>query len=71
MPNLTQAWTRAEADKPLGWKLCGMVLGRRATWVAWARGPNGDRAEGKGDNPQQALSDLANKLDRLRGDPNR
>ena len=70
MPNLTQASTRAEAVKPFGWKLCGMVLGRRATWVAWARGPKQERVEGEGTSPQQALSDLANKLDKLRADPN-
>jgi hypothetical protein len=78
VPNLTQSWTRAEAMKPQDWTLYGVVLGprevdpaiRRATWVAWARGSNGERAEGEGDNPEQALSDLANKLEKLRRDPN-
>ena len=59
MPNLTQAWTRAEAYKPNGWTLRGVVLGprqadpviRSETWVAWARGPNGERVEGEGDSP--------------------
>ena len=43
---------------------------RTAKWVAWARGPNGERADGGGDTPEQALSDLANKLERIRPDPN-
>jgi hypothetical protein len=34
------------------------------------RRQNGERADGEGDNPEQALSDLANKLERLRRDPN-
>jgi hypothetical protein len=75
VPNLTQSWTRAEASKPHGWTLRGVVLGpreadpviRSETWVAWARGPNGERVEGQGDNPEQALGDLANKLRPLRG----
>jgi hypothetical protein len=39
---------------------------RRATWVAWARGPNDERADGERDNPVEALGDLANKLEKLR-----
>ena len=78
MPNLTQAWTRAEAHKQNGWTLRGVVLGpreadpviRSETWVAWARGPNGERVEGEGESPAQALSDLANKLRPVQGDAN-
>jgi hypothetical protein len=44
---------------------------RSETWVAWARGPNDERVEGEGDAPVEALSDLANKLKPLRGNPNR
>ena len=70
MPNLTQAWTRAEASKPNGWTLRGVALGprevdpviRSSTWVAWARKPNGERAEGEGDILERALTDLAEKL---------
>jgi hypothetical protein len=78
VPNLTQAWTRAEASKPHGWTLRGVALGPREVdpviryekWVAWARGPNGERAEGEGEIPEQALVDLAAKLKAIRPDPN-
>jgi hypothetical protein len=78
MPNLTQAWTRAEASLPLEWSIRGVVLGPRevaplihsAVWVAWARGPNGEHQQGEGDSPEQALSDLANKLKPIQGNPN-
>ena len=75
---LTQAWTKAEASLPLEWRLMGVVLDpreidpriRSASWVAWARGPDGERAEGQGDFPAQALLDLATKLEPLRGNTN-
>ena len=78
LANLTQAWTRAEAVKPDGWRLMGVVLGprevdpviRSESWLAWARGPAGERAEGIGPYPESALTDLANKLSLLRRDPN-
>lgn len=78
MPNLTQAWTRAEASLPLEWSLRGVALGprevdpaiRTAKWVAWARGPNGERVEGDGESPEQALSDLTKKLKPMQGNPN-
>lgn len=78
MPNLTQAWTRAEACKPHVWTLRGVVLGprevapviRSAVWVAWALGPNGEHAQGEGDYPEGALLDLAAKLKAIRPDPN-
>ena len=78
MPNLTQAWTRAEASKPLGWTLRGVALGPREVdphvrsqkWVAWARGPDGERVEGECQIPEHALVDLAAKLKAIRPDPN-
>ena len=78
MPNLTQAWTRAEASLPHQWSIRGLVLGpcevapviRAAVWVAWARGPNGEHQQGEGDSPEQALADLANKLKPIQGNPN-
>jgi hypothetical protein len=78
VPNLTQAWTRAEASKPLGWTLQGGVLGPREVdphvrsekWVAWARGPIGERVEGEGEIPEQALVDPATKLKAIRPNPN-
>ena len=59
---LTDAWTRAEASKPAGWRLMGVVRGprevdpviRSESWLAWAVGPNGERAEGTGSYPEQA-----------------
>jgi hypothetical protein len=78
VPNLTQAWTRAEASLPHQWSIRGVVLGprevapviRSAVWVAWVRGPNGEHAEGEGDIPERALSNLATKLAAIRPDPN-
>ena len=75
---LTQAWTKAEAALPLEWSLMGVVRGprevdpqiRSENWVAWARGPKGERAEGQGSFPAQALLDLAAKLEPLRGSMN-
>jgi hypothetical protein len=75
VPNLAQAWTRAEASKAHGWTLRGVVLGpreidpaiRSKTWVAWARGPDGERVHGEDEYPEQALLDLAKKLAPLRG----
>jgi hypothetical protein len=78
VPNLTQAWTRAEASLPHGGSIRGLVLGprevapviRSAVWVAWARGRNGEHQEGEGNYPEGALLDLATKLRPVRGDPN-
>jgi hypothetical protein len=55
----------------------GVVLGprdvdpiiRAAVWEAWAAGPKGERIEGEGDFPEQALLALAAKLAPLRGKP--
>jgi hypothetical protein len=76
--NLTQAWTTASASLPLEWRLMCVVLGprevapviRSESWLAWAVGPNGERAEGLGSHPAQALLDLATKLQPLRGNRN-
>lgn len=75
MANLTQAWTTAEASLPREWTLMGVVRGprevdpviRSGNWVAWARGPGGERAEGSGSDPISALVDVAAKLRDLRG----
>jgi len=40
---------------------------RGETWVAWARGPKGERLEGDGDSPQDALVRLAANLRELGG----
>jgi hypothetical protein len=64
---LTQAWTSAEAKKPDGWQLKGVVLGpceidptiRSPDWVAWARGPDGRREEGKARHPRIRYSTSA------------
>jgi hypothetical protein len=33
-----------------------------ASWVAWARGPNGERVEGQADSAEGALDDLTNVM---------
>jgi hypothetical protein len=71
---LTKAWTSVDAALPRGWTMRGVVLGpreadpviRSESWTAWARGPNGERAEGSGDYPEQALKLLAAELRRIR-----
>ena len=48
----------------------GVVLGPREvdpkiqseSWVAWARGPDGERVDGQGDSPAGALDALANAM---------
>jgi hypothetical protein len=67
-----------ETSLPHQWSIRGVALGprqadpviRSETWVAWARGPNGERVEGEGDSPEQAMADLANELRPIRSDPN-
>jgi hypothetical protein len=39
---------------------------RSESWTAWARGPNGERAAGGGEFPEQALNLLAAELRRIR-----
>jgi hypothetical protein len=68
---LSQAWVAAEASRPLGWKLTGLVLTDGDDWLATARGSeDGQRAEGRGGYPEQALRRLAEELARLRGSAN-
>jgi len=67
---LTQSWIAAEAILPPEWHLMGVVRGprevdpqiRSESWVAWARGPNGQRVEGQGDSAQGALDALADAM---------
>jgi hypothetical protein len=55
-----------------------VVLGPRETdpvirsdnWCAWAKGPNGERAEGVGQYAPDALYSLAERLRLVRGDLN-
>ena len=59
---------------PADWRLMGVVCGprevdpniRRADErCAWARGPNKERVEGRGDSPQEALLELTERLEGL------
>ena len=58
---MTQSWIAAMATLPPEWRLMGVVCGPREvdpqihcdSWVAWARGPNGERVEGRGDAPER------------------
>jgi hypothetical protein len=67
---LTHAWTKAPAALPLKWRLMRVVAGpreadpviRSESWVAWARGPKGERVEGHWGFPERALHDLAETL---------
>ena len=59
---MTQSWIAAEATLPPEWRLMGVVRGprevdpqiRSESWVAWARGPKGERVEGQADSAQGA-----------------
>ena len=64
---LTECWRDAMAAKPSNWQLKGVVCGPREIdpnihsseeWCAWARGPKGERIEGRGGSPQDALQQL-------------
>ncbi len=64
---LTEVWRDAEAAKPSDWRLMGVVRGPReidpkirteGEWCAWARGPRGERLEGRGTGPHDALFQL-------------
>ena len=67
---LTQSWIAAMATLPPEWRLMGVVRGPREvdpqihsdSWVAWARGPNGERVDGQADSAQGALDALANAM---------
>jgi len=76
---ISKAWAAAERALPGGWELRGLVLGPRvadpaidgAHWVAWARAADDSKdaalppAEGSGDTPGEALTDLARRLGEL------
>jgi hypothetical protein len=63
---MTQSWIAAMATLPPEWRLMGVVRGPREVdpqihsdlWVAWARGPNGERVDGQADSAQGALDAL-------------
>jgi hypothetical protein len=54
-PGLTGSWIAGEATLPPEWRLMGVVRGPREvdpkissdSWVAWARGPKGERVDGQ------------------------
>ena len=54
---LTECWRGAEAAKPSTWNLMGVARGPRE-----ARGPKGERLEGRGTGPQDALLELTVRL---------
>ena len=64
-PIATQSWIAAGATPLPEWDLMGVVRGPREAdpriqselWVAWARGPDGERVEGRGESPEQARDD--------------
>ena len=74
---LDRAWIAAEASLPQGWQLMGLARGPReadpkimgSSWVAWAKS-QGERLEGSGESPSQALNALAARLRERRGDAN-
>ena len=67
---LTELWNGAMAAKPSDWTLRGVVCGPREVdptirgsgWVAWATGPDGERLEGTGESPHDALVGLTIQL---------
>jgi hypothetical protein len=69
-PGLTGSWNPAMATLPPEWRLMGVARGprevdphiRSESWVAWARGPKGERVEGQGESAEQALDDLTNVM---------
>ena len=58
------------ATLPPKWELMGVVRGPReadpkiqsASWVAWARGPDGERVEGRASHPSRPLDDFTNAM---------
>jgi len=58
------------ASRSPEWRLMGVVRGPREvdprihsdSWVAWARGPKGERVDGQADSAQGALNALANEM---------
>ena len=58
------------ATLPPEWQMMGVVRGPRevdpkilsASWLAWARGPDGERVEGQADSAEGAVDDLTNVM---------
>jgi len=72
---LTECWRGGMAAKPSDWRLMGVVCGPREVdpnihsaeeWCAWARGPKGERVEGRGGSPEDALIQLSFRLKELK-----
>jgi len=67
---LTGSWIAAAAALQPEWRLMGVVLGPRevdpriqsASWMAWARGPDGERVDGQGESPEGALDALTDAI---------
>ncbi len=67
---LTQDWTGAEATLPRDRRLMGVVRAPREvdpaihsdSWVAWARGPAGERVDGQGGTPDAALRGFVKRM---------
>jgi hypothetical protein len=67
---LTQSWIAAQATLPPEWRLMGVVRGPREvdpqihsdSWVAWVRGPKGERVDGQADSAEGALDALTNAM---------
>jgi hypothetical protein len=67
---LTQSWNAAMATLPPEWQMMGVVRGPREvdprissdSWMAWARGPDGERVDGQADSSEGALDALANAM---------
>ena len=70
---LTHVWIQVEASLPLEWTLMGVVREPLEAdpqipadnWVAFAIGPQGERAEGVGTAAVSALTNLAHELTKL------
>ncbi|HSM18549.1 MAG TPA: hypothetical protein VK845_16295 [Gemmatimonadales bacterium] len=64
---LSQAWVSAEASKPLGWHTNGLYRFGEV-WIALAEGPEfDDYASGSGQEAEQALRRLSDRLRERRG----
>jgi hypothetical protein len=67
---MTQSWIAAMATLRPEWRLMGVVRGPREvdpqihsdSWVAWARGLNGERVDGQADSAEGALDALTNAM---------
>lgn len=73
MATLTDYWNRADAAKPLGWRLeglrcasTGLVPEQRSDrWLAEACGPQGECLKREAGSAQDALISLTEELKRL------